>query len=133
MGLKESDLKSDVLAIITGAVVGVIVFIPIFIVALLFMGLIPFGDNETANKLTYIVGIVVIIISSYFAGYITGILSQRNNLLNSSITGILLSLVYCFSTDFRINDTLYFWIAVLIIPPSTVAGAYYPKEKKKHH
>ncbi len=130
MSYPVKEIWINILSVIVGIISAIIIFMTLNILILLFSGLIPFGDDPSANRLVYIIILMSIFISSAIGGYITGMFSERNYWLYSPITGVALTVTYFLSDDFKINNNFFYSLALIIIIPSTLIGCYLSNKKK---
>jgi cation transport ATPase len=127
---QAKEISRNIFSMMLGVITAVVIFIPLSILSLVFGGLIPFGDDPAANQFVYIVVLISVFISSTIGGYITGLFSEKNNLLYSTITGITLAIIYFLSDDFKINDKVFYSIVLIIIIPSVLLGNYLANRNK---
>ena len=130
MNYSAKEIWTNILSILIGIITAAITFVPLSILSLIIFGLIPFGDDLAANRSVYIIMLISIFISSGIGGYVTGLFIERNYLIYSFITGSILTVLYLLLDDFRINNKIFYTIALLIIMPSTLLGSCFPNRNK---
>jgi predicted membrane channel-forming protein YqfA (hemolysin III family) len=130
MSYSTKEIWTNILSVLVGIITAAITFVPLSILSLIILGLIPFGDDLAENRSIYIIMLISIFICSGIGGYVTGLFIERNYLIYSFITGSILTVLYLLLDDFRINNKIFFSIALIIIIPSTLLGSYFPNRNK---
>lgn len=129
MGNNLKEIVINILTVIIGIITALLIFLPLITLLFPLVGLIPFGDDKTANLVISIIMMIAVSVSSSIGGYITGLFSERNYLIYSCITGIVLIIVYISASDFRINNEIFSIISLIMILPSTLFGGYLANRK----
>jgi hypothetical protein len=130
MSYPVKEIWRSILSMMLSVFTAIIIFAPLNIILLILFGLIPFGDDPSANRLVYIISLLSIFISSSIGGYITGLFSDKKYWLNSTITGAILTIIYFLSSDYKINNKVFYTVALLLIIPSSLFGGYLSSTNK---
>jgi hypothetical protein len=89
--------------------------------------------QEDFNILTFLISSIGIIGGAILGGYITAKISTRKDIIHILLTGIILSVLYLASGDFKINylRTKEILILLLPIPIVSLGGFIGIKQKQK--
>jgi hypothetical protein len=127
MKYDAKSLLLNLLAVAVGTGVGVLAFVALSLVSLLLAGLIPITDSTTV---VFALIIIVAIMSSFLAGFITNLFSEKNKFLSCIITGLSLTIIYLLYSGFKNSYTPFYWILLLVILPGSIASNLIEKKKK---
>jgi hypothetical protein len=127
MKYNGKSLLSNLLAVAVGTGVGILAFAALSLVSLLLAGLIPLADS---NAVVYTLMILVVIMSSFLAGFITDLLSEKNNLLGCIVTGLSLTIIYILYSGLDDSYLPFYWILLLFILPASISSNLLEKKKK---
>lgn len=125
MSYPTNEKIRNVFAVVTGVIIASALFTLALIILLLFIAAQAKGhgedsDFENISKSFGLISYLIIFICCFTGGFITGRISTRKDLIHGAITGIVLTILMIYFSDFDFSSEAIFYFVVII--PFTILG-----------
>jgi hypothetical protein len=134
MANNTNQVFRNILSVIAGVLSATLLFMVAALIMLLVIASKVHGrgeetDLENITQVFDIVSFLVIFTCCFIGGYLTGRISVTKDMIHGAITGLVLTTLLAYSTNFDQSKEAIVYYAVIL--PFTLVGTYIAIRKKK--
>ncbi len=131
MSYPVKEILRNFLSVVAGVIAALAIIVPFLIISWKY----SYKDGniqEHFNILTFLISTSGIICGMLAGGYVTAKVSTRRHIIHILITGIILSLLYLASGDFKLHYFTKKEILILLLPiPIVLLGGFWGIKSKQ--
>ena len=131
MSYLVKEIVRNFLSVVAGVMAALVIIIP----CVIFSWRYSYKDGSIQEDfyiLTFLISTIGIIFGIFLGGYVTAKISTRRDKIHTLITGIILSLLYLASGDFKLHYFTNKEILIILMPiPIVLLGGFWGIKSKQ--